>query len=325
MYRRILALSIVSLGCAAAQGPNAVPALVFGPKAVVAPSGPPAPVDFQIGLAPLVHGPYSLVVLNADRATGTISLNGTPVFKNLAGRIESQPVTLGSSNTLSVKLNKGSGGAVWVAVYGWEYAFASDYQAIPSVSAPPSGGGLYPGWQLNWATKGAVTFVKNQGALCPASWAFSATGAIESAIAIKHGVLNSLSEQEFIDCSAARSCLLGSTPLAMNWAEITATPWRMYIPTPAGKRACNAPVTSSAYTKINGFGRGPIGDEDALGTLVDNGPVSVVINGNWFARYTGGVANPDCESQIPSFWSVLVVGYGRDSSTGRTTGLSRTR
>jgi C1A family cysteine protease len=170
---------------------------------------------------------------------------------------------------------------------------------------------------LDWANKGAVTPVKNQGASCPASWAFSATGAIESAILIRFGHLTSLSEQEFVDCSEARSCLLGSVPLAMQWAENNGdTVESAYPYTGLGKRKCNASVIASTNTKITGFLRGPIGNENALGAMVDNGPVSVVINGNWFASYTGGVANPDCESKIPSFSSVLVVGYGVDSTAG---------
>ncbi len=314
MFRRILALLLVSVGCAAAQGPNAVPAGVFGAQAVVTPSGPPAPVVFPFGLAPLVHGPYSLVVLNPDAATGTISLNGTPVIRRLGEPFQSQPITLTSANTLSVELNERPRGTVWVAVLGWEYAFASDYQAPPSVSVIPL---AYPSGSLNWVTKGAVTPVKSQGASCPASWAFSATGAIEGAIAIRQGELNSLSEQELIDCSAARSCLLGSTPLAMNWAESNGDATEASYPyTGVGKSACKSTATASPFTKITGFVRGPVGVENALGAMVDEGPVSVVINGNWFAKYTGGVATPDCESQIPSFWSVLVVGYGVDTTTG---------
>ncbi|MGC1461187.1 MAG: C1 family peptidase [Terracidiphilus sp.] len=318
MSRRILVLWLVSLGCAAAQGPNAVPAVVFGPQAVVAPSGLPTPVNFQFGLAPLVHGPYSVVVLNPDDASGTVTLNGTPVFaNNLAGAFESQAVALESANTLSVELNEGLRRTIWVAVFGWEYAFASEYGAMPALSATPL---AYPSGSVNWVDKGAVTPVKNQGALCPASWAFSATGAIEGAIAIRHGQLTSLSEQELIDCSAARSCLLGATPLAFNWAETKGDAAESaYQYTGVGRRACNATVAASPspYTEITGFSRGPIGSENALGALVDIGPVPVVINGNWFASYTGGVANPDCESKIPSFWNVLVVGYGVDSPTGQ--------
>ncbi len=315
MIRRILALSLVSLGCAAAQGPNAGPAVVFGPQAVVSPSGPPAPVNIQFGLAPLVHGPYSLVVLNSDGATGAMSLNGTLVFRKLGGIFESQPVTLESSNTLSVELNERPRGTLWVAVFGWEYAFASDYAAPPSVSVIPL---AFPSGSLDWAIKGAVTPVKNQGVFCPASWAFSATGAMEGAIALKHGQLTSLSEQELIDCSPARSCLIGSAPVALTRTESKGDGAESAYPyTGVGKSACKASVSPSAYTEITGFTRGPIGGENALGAMVDQGPVSVVINGNWFASYKGGVANPDCESQIPSFWGVLVVGYGVDSPTGQ--------
>ena len=319
MFRRILVFLVVSLGCAAAQGPNAVPAAVFGPQAVTASKGPSVPVEIQFGLAPLVHGPYSLVVLNPDRDTGTISLNGTPVLqRSLSGVYASQPVTLASANTLTVELNEGrSGGTLWVAVFGWEYAFASDYETLPAASSPTVISFAYPSGSVNWEDKGVVTPVKSQGGSCPASWAFSATGAIEGAIALKHGHLTSLSEQELIDCSAARSCLLGSVPLAMQWAEGNGdTIESAYAYTGVGKRKCNASVTASTNTVITGFIRGPIGNENALGAMVDQGPVSVVINGNWFASYTSGVATPDCEAQIPSFSSVLVVGYGVDTTTG---------
>jgi C1A family cysteine protease len=248
-----------------------------------------------------------------------MSLNGTPVFqKTLSEVSSSQPVTLESANTISVDLNEGRfGGTLWVAVFGWEYAFASDYETLSSASSPTVISLAYPSGSVDWVEKGAVTGVKNQGAFCPASWAFSATGAIESAIQIKHGHLTSLSEQEMIDCSAARSCLLGSVPLAMQWAEGNGdTVESAYPYTGVGKRKCNASVTGSSNTEITGFTRGPIGNENALGALVDQGPVSVVINGNWFGSYTGGVATPDCESQIPSFSSVLVVGYGVDTTTG---------
>jgi cathepsin L len=311
VLRRILVFCLVSVGCAVAQGPNALPAVVFGPQAVAEPSGSPTPVEFQIGLAPLVHGPYSLVVLNPDGAAGTISLNGTPVFENLRGRFLSRPITLGTTNTLSVGLNAGDGATVWVAVYGWEYALASEYPAVGTTSVTPL---AYPSGSLDWVAKGAVTPVKNQGALCPASWAFSATGAIEGAVLLKHGHLTSLSEQELIDCSAALSCLVGSVPQALNWAVSNGDATEAAYPYTGRKGSCKASsVTPSADSEITGMSRGPIGSENALGTMVDEGPVSVVINGNWFSSYTGGVANPNCESQIPSFYSVLVVGYGEDN------------
>lgn len=53
---------------------------------------------------------------------------------------------------------------------------------------------------LDWRTKGAVTYVKNQGD-CGASYAFSAVGALEGAVALARGKLTTLSEQNVIDCS----------------------------------------------------------------------------------------------------------------------------
>ena len=311
MWRRIFVFCLVSVGCAVAQGPNAIPAVVFGPQAVAAPSGPPTPVQFQFGLVPLVHGPYALVVLNPGGATGTVSLNGAPVFQNLRGLFLSKPITLGTANTLSVELNTGNDATVWVAVYGWEYALASEYPSEGMTLVTPL---AYPSGSLDWAAKGFVTPVKNQGAVCPASWAFSATGAIESLVAIRQGLLASLSEQELIDCSQALSCLVGSVPQALNWAISNGDATEAAYPYTGRKGKCKASsVTPSPGSQITGMRRGLIGSENALGSMVDEGPVSVVINGNWFSSYTGGVANPNCESQIPSYYGVLVVGYGEDN------------
>ena len=77
--------------------------------------------------------------------------------------------------------------------------------------------------EVDWSAVGAVTPVKNQGS-CGGCWAFSATGAIESAYYIKHGAFpgstdktngfTGLSEQQLLDCNPLSFGCNGGWPVA---------------------------------------------------------------------------------------------------------------
>jgi C1A family cysteine protease len=54
---------------------------------------------------------------------------------------------------------------------------------------------------FDWRAKGFVTPVKDQGYYCSCCWAFSAIGALESQLLIKHAKNYSLSEQQLLDCN----------------------------------------------------------------------------------------------------------------------------
>ena len=55
---------------------------------------------------------------------------------------------------------------------------------------------------VDWRAAGNVAVVKDQGS-CGSCYAFSAVAAIEAAVAIKTGLLATLSEQELVDCSGS--------------------------------------------------------------------------------------------------------------------------
>ncbi len=246
---------------------------------------------------------------------GTIQLNGAQVFGPNYPPVFSQHVNLLQSNTLQVQLASPFE-ALAITIWGYRFRLAGDYAGIPILPTPGSD-------DVDWRQKGAVTPVKNQGA-CQASWAFSATAAMEGWGAVTGKGLESLSEQQLLDCAdVVMPCNGGGSPAeALKYAIADGSESERAYPYTGKVGTCQA-SDGTPVTHINGILRSLPGDEGALRALVAQGPVSVVLNGNWLSSYasiqggpgsSGQPVNPCAGNELPPVYvAATIVGFQLDS------------
>merc|ERR1711865_265021 len=165
---------------------------------------------------------------------------------------------------------------------------------------------------VDWRSKNAVTPVKNQ-AQCGSCWAFSTTGAVEGADAIKTGSLKSFSEQQLVSCSKQNSgCNGGLMDYAFEYIKTAPLELEASYPYTSGAGR----VASCSYTKSSGVGTVSafhdvqVGSASQMKAALANGPVSVAIEADQmaFQSYTSGVITSGCGTQLDH--GVLAVGYG---------------
>jgi cathepsin L len=189
---------------------------------------------------------------------------------------------------------------------------------------------------INWAAKGAVTPIKNQGA-CGSCWSFSTTGSVEALNFIYTGNLISLSEQNLMDCSSS----YGNKGCSGGWMD---SAFQYIINNNGIDREADYPYNnppavgpcrfSAAWTgaTMKGYSDIQSGNEAALTAAVNSQPVSVAIDASQqnFQLYTGGIYYSSTCSSSSLDHGVLVIGYGSDNgdyyivknSWGTTWGLA---
>jgi len=171
------------------------------------------------------------------------------------------------------------------------------------VTLPPS---------IDWRTKGVVTPVKNQGS-CGSCWAFSTTGVIEGAVAVKTGQLTSLSEQQLVDCSqpfGPQGCGGGWPSDAMKYVisnKGLCTEADYAYQGVGGQCKEKSCTPHSSITSVVDV---PTKDELALKAAVALNPVSVCLDASSWSFYSGGIFDSACGTQMDH--AVLAAGYGSE-------------
>merc|ERR1712187_364175 len=163
---------------------------------------------------------------------------------------------------------------------------------------------------VDWRSKGAVTWVKNQGQ-CGSCWAFSTVGGLEGAWEIGTGTLTSMSEQQLVDCSKANlGCNGGSMESGFQFEEGVNVATESSYPYTARDGSCKSSGYSTAIPRGGVSGYKSVGaSTSSLQSAINVGPVSVAIEAdqNSFQGYSGGVITSGCGTNLDH--GVTAVGY----------------
>lgn len=165
---------------------------------------------------------------------------------------------------------------------------------------------------IDWRSENVVNAIKDQQQ-CGSCWAFSAVGAIESAVAIKTGKLYSLSEQQLVDCSGSYGnygCGGGLMDSAFQYVETNGLCSEQEYPYTAQDGTCQ--TNCKELIKIKGFVDVQSGNETALQVALVQQPVSVAIEADQagFQFYSSGIFDGECGTNLDH--GVVLVGYGTE-------------
>lgn len=174
---------------------------------------------------------------------------------------------------------------------------------------------------IDWRSKGVVNGVKDQGQ-CGSCWSFSTISSVESAVAIKTGVLNVLSEQELVDCDNFKNggsdhgCNGGLMDNAFSWigkqGGVCSSASYPYV-SGTTKTAGTCQMSSCKVvpnTNVLKYVDIQKNSDSAMMTALAMQPVSVAIEADQkaFQLYSSGVFTSACGTTLDH--GVGLVGYG---------------
>lgn len=167
--------------------------------------------------------------------------------------------------------------------------------------------------EVDWRDEGYVTPIKDQGQ-CGSCWTFSAVVSMEGQHFKSAGTLESLSEQQLLDCvhPFEDGCNGGFMDDAFEYAVGKGMNSESSYPYQAVDQSCaydanGIVATISGYTDVTAY------SEDALQDAVANvGPISIGIDASHmsFQFYSDGVYTPSVCSSYSLDHGVAAVGYG---------------
>lgn len=150
---------------------------------------------------------------------------------------------------------------------------------------------------------------------CGACWAFAVTGAIEGHVFVETGELNSLSEQNLIDCSGD-GCDGGFPLHGFQYVlENKGIALGVKYPYTAVENTCKYSEDKKG-AEIKGFMAIKVGDENEMKRIIaTKGPIACSVHAgiDTFIQYKNGIYNDDECKKGDLDHSILVVGYGSEN------------
>ena len=177
-------------------------------------------------------------------------------------------------------------------------------------------GHLFFPTELDWRERNAVTSIKNQGQ-CGSCWAFSTVEAIEGIRAITYNSLESLSEQQLVDCSTENNgCNGGTMDLGFQYIiNNSGICSNNSYPYNASEGICNRTCDIVQNTNITTCKDILPRKERLLVSYLSKQPISIAIQANTpnFQHYTQGIFDdPNCYAGELDH-GVLLVGYDEET------------